>query len=166
MKKGAGASPLFELTPQKTGTESRFGSGHPGKPILYFSCRYIVQTVCQRFPKEANPYNPFEKRDLTFRRQSKLGSIAPVTYKISQVRLQYIQHSGDSPFSQSQDRSISATSGWAQKSSQIGREILLPANPSLNSDFNPQRFRHRLTELLHIRLMLRFHHHARKLLRP
>jgi hypothetical protein len=27
-------APFFELTPQKTGTESRFGSGHPGKPIL------------------------------------------------------------------------------------------------------------------------------------
>src|SRR6202012_1136387 len=107
-EKGGWCKPPSSITdPPKPESESRFGSGHPGKPILYFSCRYVVQTVCQRFPKEANPYNPFEKRDLTFRRQSKLGSIAPVTYKISQVRLQYIQHSGDSPFSQSQDRSIS-----------------------------------------------------------
>lgn len=33
VKRGLVQAPFFELTPQKTGTESRFGSGHPGKPI-------------------------------------------------------------------------------------------------------------------------------------
>jgi hypothetical protein len=35
MKKGAGASPLFVIDTPKPVTESRIGSGHPGKPILY-----------------------------------------------------------------------------------------------------------------------------------
>ena len=35
MKKGAGASPLFVIDAPKPVTESRIGSGHPGKPILY-----------------------------------------------------------------------------------------------------------------------------------
>jgi hypothetical protein len=34
MKKGAGASPLFVIDAPKPVTESRIGSGHPGKPIL------------------------------------------------------------------------------------------------------------------------------------
>jgi hypothetical protein len=35
MKKGAGASPLFVIDAPKPVTESRIGSGHPGKPIFY-----------------------------------------------------------------------------------------------------------------------------------
>jgi len=34
MKKGAGASPLLVIDAPKPVTESRIGSGHPGKPIL------------------------------------------------------------------------------------------------------------------------------------
>ena len=34
MKKGAGASPLFVIDAPTPVTESRIGSGHPGKPIL------------------------------------------------------------------------------------------------------------------------------------
>jgi hypothetical protein len=33
MKKGAGASPLLVIDAPKPVTESRFGAGHPGKPI-------------------------------------------------------------------------------------------------------------------------------------
>jgi hypothetical protein len=34
VKKGAGASPLFLIDAPKPVTESRIGSGHPGKPIF------------------------------------------------------------------------------------------------------------------------------------
>jgi hypothetical protein len=34
-KEGAGASPLFIIDAPKPETESRFGSGHPGKPIFF-----------------------------------------------------------------------------------------------------------------------------------
>ena len=34
IEKGAGASPLFLIDAPKPVTESRIGSGHPGKPIL------------------------------------------------------------------------------------------------------------------------------------
>jgi hypothetical protein len=34
-KEGAGAGPLFIIDAPKPETESRFGSGHPGKPILF-----------------------------------------------------------------------------------------------------------------------------------
>jgi len=35
MKKGTGASPLFRTDPPKPESQSRLGSGHPGKPILF-----------------------------------------------------------------------------------------------------------------------------------
>ena len=35
MRKGAGASPLFRTDPPKPESQSRLGSGHPGKPILF-----------------------------------------------------------------------------------------------------------------------------------
>src|ERR1700760_3902346 len=97
MKKGAGASPLIlELTPQNQNPSRGSVSGHPGKPILYFSWPYIVQTVCQRPNKSCSRLNPLETLHLTIPRHSEDAPIAPITYKISQVRLQYIQHSGES----------------------------------------------------------------------
>ena len=96
-EKGGWCKPPSSRTdPPKPESESRFGSGHPGKPILYFSWPYIVQTVCQRWNETRKPCKPLQNIDLTFRRQPNLGPIAVVTYKISQVRLRYIQHSGDS----------------------------------------------------------------------
>jgi hypothetical protein len=35
MKKGGWCKPPFRIDAPKTGTESRFGSGHPGKPISF-----------------------------------------------------------------------------------------------------------------------------------
>src|SRR3979411_3251375 len=55
MKKGAGASPLFVIDAPKPVTESRIGSGHPGKPILY-----VTNQRANRMPAVSVPQGATE----------------------------------------------------------------------------------------------------------
>jgi hypothetical protein len=82
-KKGAGASPLFELTPQKPETESRFGSGHPGKPI-FLKLPREEQVLCQR--AAARSYNSNSMKVGWLAQEKLLFKVcdSPATYKISQ----------------------------------------------------------------------------------
>src|SRR5260370_39806067 len=52
MKKGAGASPLFVIDAPKPETESRFGPGHPGKPILYVDIQRANRMPAMIVPRE------------------------------------------------------------------------------------------------------------------
>ncbi len=54
MKKGAGASPLFVIDAPKPVTESRIGSGHPGKPIFYVTNRRANHMPAAGVPREAS----------------------------------------------------------------------------------------------------------------
>jgi len=53
MKKGAGASPLFVIDAPKPVTESRIGSGHPGKPIFYVNNQRANRMPAAIVPREA-----------------------------------------------------------------------------------------------------------------
>jgi hypothetical protein len=58
-EKGGWCKPPSSRTdPPKPESQSRLGSGHPGKPILYFSWPYIMQTVCQRSAETHKPRKP------------------------------------------------------------------------------------------------------------
>ena len=92
MKKGAGASPLFVIDAPKPVTESRIGSGHPGKPIFY-----VTEQRANRMPGNAFLLGPVEftqNTKVNFKYDLPACSVRTETYKIPQNLVAILQSLG------------------------------------------------------------------------
>ncbi len=110
MKKGAGASPLFVIDAPKPETESRFGPGHPGKPILYVDIQRANRMPAMIVPRET--------LDLIETTAVRFGSCQKGT-KLRSASLQNpTEYRRDSPFFGSVQRGATVT-GMRVPSSEV-----------------------------------------------